>query len=30
MATLVAWRTERVLPTPSVGMAVLWGLRFLA
>lgn len=29
VAALVAWRTERVLPTLGVGMAALWGLRFL-
>lgn len=29
LATLVAWRTERVLPTLAVGMAAFWGLRFL-
>ena len=30
LAALVAWRTERVLPTLGVGMAAFWALRFLA
>jgi branched-subunit amino acid transport protein len=29
-ATLVAWKTENIFATIGVGMAVFWGIRFLA
>lgn len=29
IATLVAWRTKRVLPTIGIGMIALWGLQLV-